>query len=71
MEKVRETVEQAIVPLKAELIWFFILILAITGGIVGMKTTYKSGYERGMQDMRISILEDFQIATTERERNDR
>lgn len=58
MSEIRDKVEQGIVPIKAELVWFFILILAIVGGIVGMHATYKIGFRDGVQDEKTKSLED-------------
>lgn len=65
MSTIREKTEQVIIPVKAELIWFLILILAILGGIVGMVTTYNVGYRNGITAEKIGFLEDADIARRE------
>lgn len=65
---IREKTEQIITPIKAELIWFAILILAVTAAIVGMKISYKIGYRNGVIDEKIGFLEDADIARQEVEK---
>lgn len=65
MSTIREKTEQAIVPIKAELIWFVLLLLAVTAAIVGMKATYRVGYKDGVVAEKIGILEDHDIARKE------
>lgn len=60
-ESIRDKVEQGITPVKAELIWFVILLLAVIGGIYGMKAAYRTGYRNGVQDEKIGWIEDREL----------
>lgn len=66
-ETIREKTEQVITPIKAELIWFVILLLAVTAGIVGMKISYNIGYRHGVYDEKIGLLEDHDIAREQKD----
>lgn len=66
-----KTEQQIVVNFKADIFWMVLLVLVVIGGIFGILRADKAGYERGMQDMRISILEDFQIAETARRENNK
>ncbi len=57
MTTIREKTEQVITPLKAELIWFVILLLAIIGA-----------YKLGVHTEKMGILEDHDIARQEAEK---
>lgn len=62
---IREKVEQGIVPVKAELIWFMLLVLAVAAAIYGMKAAYNMGYRNGVTAEKIGYLEDADIARQE------
>lgn len=58
MATIREKTEQAITPIKAELIWFVILLLAIGAAVFGMKTAYNMGFRHGVYAEKLGDLED-------------
>lgn len=58
----REKTEQVITPLKAELLWFVILLLAIAAGIYGSQVAYRAGFRDGVIAEKIGFLEDADIA---------
>lgn len=62
---IREKVEQSITPVKAELVWFILLVLAVAAAIYGMKATWRMGYRAGVYDEKIGLLEDHDIARQE------
>lgn len=61
--------ESVTVNFKADVLWMVLLVLMVIGAIFGILRADKAGYERGMQDMKISILEDFQITEAARKEN--
>lgn len=55
---IREKTEQVIVPIKAELIWFMLLLLAVAAAIYGMKAAYNIGFRHGVYTEKVADLED-------------
>lgn len=67
-ETIREKTEQVLTPLKADLVWFVILLLAVVAAIYGAKAAYYIGYNDGVVAEKIGFLEDADIARQEVER---
>lgn len=53
-ESIRDKTEQVLTPLKADLIWFVLLLLAVYGAVL----SYRVGYKDGVQDEKIGWVED-------------
>lgn len=64
-DTIREKTEQVLTPLKAELSWFVILLLAVAAAIYGIKAAYHIGYNDGVIAEKIGFLEDADIARQE------
>lgn len=58
MPTIKDKVEQGIVPIKAELIWFVILLMVVAAAIYGMKAAYNMGYRNGVYTEKVGDLED-------------
>lgn len=59
---IREKTEQAIVPIKAELIWMVLLLLTVAIAIYGIEVAYNMGFRNGVVAEKIGLLEDHDIA---------
>lgn len=65
MQNIRDKTEQVLTPIKADLIWFVILLLAVAAAVYGIRAAYHIGYNDGVVAEKIGFLEDADIARQE------